>query len=865
MTGDNGIETLAVDSAINFFINHDRWPARAVAKAIDRLQANVFQTLFLCVSNQVARSDRLARLCLANFDDVLLWFLGAEIGIEADDTEDVGAGLVEGLCYYRNHGLFDAAEVFMYGVQRWHQTPLLFFEWGDYLSYRLCIFAQLFGLFFSVFLSTTALFSMQGLTKLTFGVFSKRKIFVRSWILRSCSRERTAWWGRRTGNMEEKFKYTAFISYSHADQAVVKWLHRALESYRVPVKLVGKETPAGKVPGKFKPIFRDRDDLSAAASLTNTIKEALRQSKFLIVVCSPNAARSTWVEKEIQEFRKMHGQDQILCLIADADPSGKVPIFPPALTESAKGKPKFEPIAADMRASGDGKRMAKLKLISGLLGVELDTLVQRDAKRRQIQMGVMAATFSIATVVLSVLLYMAVEARKEAEVNRQRAEDLVGFMLGDLHDKLAPIGSLQLMDTISIRALDYYSSIEPEQMDLEALRRRSQILLMLGETQELRGNTDAARDAFQEAYVATGELVKRDPENADLIFDHAQTVYWLGFSDLRLKNYVSAEDYFKQYANYSEDLLSRQPDNQDYKAEVGYAYTNLGTVQFHQGKFKEAQGDFEKALDIQINRAKESSYSKDIQFDLGQAYAWLSDSEKELGNFTKAEDLRLRELSIYSDMLNKDGSDRSVLGALGSTYRGLGSIALLQGHEKKSVEYFDRSIAIFQNLSAYDPENTEWKENQAGVYVDKAKGLIARRKYSDAEAILQRALTLSSDLLKINPDFSNWVLIQFKAKFQLAEIEVKDGKKKAGLDAAQALANDFYQKVPPETRTSEMHFLSAQILDLLAEAYRRNKDDEAARDNWRTVVRILQPFEATGGLVVAELLPKARERANDGS
>lgn len=665
--------------------------------------------------------------------------------------------------------------------------------------------------------------------------------------------------------MEQKFKYTAFISYSHADQKVVNWLHRALEQYGVPEALVGKETPAGKVPKKFDPFFRDRDDLSAAANLTSSIKDALKQSKFLIVVCSPNATNSKWVEKEILAFKKLRGDDNILCLIADTDRTGKIPTFPRALWDDANLKKKgyFEPIAADMRPSGDGKRMAKLKLISGLLGVELDTLVQRETKRRQIQMVIMTATFTLSTIVLSVLLFMAIEAREEAEANRQEAEDLVGFMLGDLREKLEPIGSLQILDTISIRALDYYAAIDPGQMTSDRLRRRSQVLLMLGETQELRGNTDAAQNAFLEAFSTTGELLKRDPGNPDLIFDHTQSTYWLGFIDLRLKNFESAEEYFREYAENTETLVSLVPENEGYRAEVGYAYSNLGIVLFYQGNFPRAQEDFEKALTVSLAQAEEKPDSQDAQFDLAQVYAWLSDSKKELGNFDEAEALRQKERRIYSVILNENPDNRNVWGALAKTYRALGSLTFLKGKEKASLAIFDQGVEVLESLIAYDPENTEWRETLIQIYIDKGKAYIGERDYSDARKILEKAMGLTQGLLTINPDFSNWILKDFRARAVMAEAQLKGGNRQEGLKGAQILASDFYERFPPETRTSETHFLSAEILDVLAEAYRRTGDKEAAQKNWNSVVGILKPFEATGGVVVDTLLAKAEKQTGE--
>ena len=118
----------------------------------------------------------------------------------------------------------------------------------------------------------------------------------------------------------EQAKYWAFISYSHRDARVATALQRALETYRLPRRLVGKGTAMGALPAYLKPVFRDRDEMEAGADLKATVREALTQSRWLIAVCSPAAARSPWVNREIIEFKKLHGEARVLALIAAGEP-----------------------------------------------------------------------------------------------------------------------------------------------------------------------------------------------------------------------------------------------------------------------------------------------------------------------------------------------------------------------------------------------------------------------------------------------------------------------------------------------------------------------------------------------------------------
>ncbi|MGC5276337.1 hypothetical protein ACPXAM_24715, partial [Escherichia coli] len=68
--------------------------------------------------------------------------------------------------------------------------------------------------------------------------------------------------------------------------------------------------------------------------------------------------------------------------------------------------------------------------------------------------------------------WFAVEARKEAEFQRNEADGLVEFMLTDLRAKLEPVGRLDALDVVGTRALDYYAKQKLANLDADALGRR---------------------------------------------------------------------------------------------------------------------------------------------------------------------------------------------------------------------------------------------------------------------------------------------------------------------------------------------------------------------------------------------------------
>ncbi len=223
-------------------------------------------------------------------------------------------------------------------------------------------------------------------------------------------------------------RYRAFISYSHADKRVAEWLHRALETYRIPPKLVGTSTRVGIVPRRLTPIFRDRDELSATHDLGGALNAALEESLFLLVICSPASAKSRWVAEEILAFKRLHGEHRVLAVIVAGEPGHPDhECFPAPLrfVLGADGELTEEiahPIAADIREGKDGRQLGKLKLIAGLTGVRLDDVVQRETQRRTRRLVLVASASGAGMVIAGGLALYADVQRIEADRQRSIAQ-----------------------------------------------------------------------------------------------------------------------------------------------------------------------------------------------------------------------------------------------------------------------------------------------------------------------------------------------------------------------------------------------------------------------------------------------------------
>lgn len=200
---------------------------------------------------------------------------------------------------------------------------------------------------------------------------------------------------------DDAIAYEAFISYRHtpADTAVAKRVQRALEGFRIPRPLRdGARASLGLS-------FRDADELPAGASLTDEITGALKSSRFLIVICSPDTPASAWVNLEVEEFIALRGVDHVLVALAAGEPSES---FPAALR--AQAEKDYEPLAADFRPGRSRRELHReeLRLAAALIGCGLDDLVNR-RRTRALQIG--AAAACCAAVVGGIFVFQANQLR----------------------------------------------------------------------------------------------------------------------------------------------------------------------------------------------------------------------------------------------------------------------------------------------------------------------------------------------------------------------------------------------------------------------------------------------------------------------
>ncbi len=661
-------------------------------------------------------------------------------------------------------------------------------------------------------------------------------------------------------------KYWAFISYSHRDEAVAQWLQKRLETYRLPRALVGRVTAQGPVPRQARPVFRDRDDLHAGADLRVEVQAALTASRWLVVVCSPEAARSLWVEREIVEFKRLHGEGRVLALIASGEPfASRQPgreaeeCFPNALRHAldAEGEPRGpeqEPIAADLRVQADGSKRAPLKLLAGMVGVGFDELVRRDAARRLRWLGAITAGALAGMAVLGVLTALAVRARDDARQQREQAEGLIEFMLTDLRKKLEPVGRLDALDAVGKRALAHYEAQPADRLDAAALGHRSRAQHLIGEIRQQRGQLDEALQAYQQAAATTQRLLATAPNDPQRIFDHAQSEFWVGYIARERGQREAAERAFQQYRTLAQQLRRIDPQQAEWQMEAAYAAENLGVLRLDAARPAEALDYFEEARRLTATLVGSNA---ERAYDLAQTLGWMAMAQTRLGRYGAAAELQRAKQALYLGLPDAARNLQAQQG-LQNVSQELAGLALYEGRLDEALAHEQHSLALAQTVARRDADNAWRSTNLWWSRLRLAEIQVARGELASAQAALP-ALRIDLDrLLALDPS--------------KIEITVSMRGRYLALAARHGVA-PVAQRIDELARyTEDLQGLRSGGLTLNADALR---DASAARFElarllaaqgdagrasalWRSVAADLEPLAAQGLPQIAATLARAQ-------
>jgi len=640
---------------------------------------------------------------------------------------------------------------------------------------------------------------------------------------------------------DAEYAYWGFVSYSSRDGRWGRWIHRKIESYGIPARLVSQPTPVGSpAPKRFRPVFRDRDELPASADLGAELERALRASRYLIVVCSPSAARSEWVNREIETFIAMGRADRIFAIIVDGEPnSGDArECFPPALRQLTL-------VAADARRHGDGKTGARLKLLAGMLGVGFEALRLRHEQQRNRRLWFIIAGAFVLAAVLAAMAWYSNEQRLKAVAARNQAESILEFLVYDLQGKLTTVGRLDILDDVQRRVRQYFLQLGVDENDPRF--GYNQRVAQANEADRLveAGNLGPALLKYEECLRGAQEQSAANP--ADDVRLESVAVYHtkIGTVQRRRGDHPGALQSFRAALAIVEGIAARHPHDETARLRTAKALRDIGMSQHATGDARAALDSYRKSWDTLLPLLSGPSAGEYRADASGLTLEW-SQMLLQAGDVPEAlRTCRLAmDLAEQVELQNPRDADAKAAGAGVGTQ--LGDILMAGGRAVEAEEVYQSSAAIMTKLTKSDPLNHEWQRELAVVQSKVGDARLARKDYAGALEAYRAGLAVSRALVERDVSNATDRHDMEVAHGQIGFVLLVQGDLRASTEAyTEALAiGTRLATLNPENRTWQLDLGIAHFR--LGDLARRSGRGEEAASHLRQAQAIFWSVRRTG-------------------
>ena len=613
-----------------------------------------------------------------------------------------------------------------------------------------------------------------------------------------------------------EFRYRAFISYSHADTKSANWLHGRLESFRIDRDLVGRQTAAGLIPKTLRPIFRDRDDFTAGHSLSEQTLAALDDSAALIVLCWPDAAKSHYVNEEVRLFKRRHPDRPIIPIILDGNPGDSASeCFPPALKfeMSPDGTITDQPadlLAADMRATGDGRDLALAKVVARMLGVPTDDIRKRHVSAQNWRLKVTAAVVTVFAVLSLVAGFLVWEhyrqvALEEERLTREVVRDkqlaelhgIVQSLLGISSAQAAPGAAKALGAAVADAQAGAAQGDERLQRALALLKANKPqdaepLFRAVAEEKAARVRADRARlekdsKVAAAAYRNLGAIAGLgDPKRAREAYgkaleydgDDLEALYWYGYLNFLAGDLGTAQG---TIARLLETATARGDQRGIYRAHLVQ-----GQVMQHRGSLPSAFEHLGKSRRIALAESATAKDDPEWQRDISEAQIRMGDVLWKQGDLPAALDHYKAAHAIRERLATVDPGNAGWQRDLSVSHEKIGDVLQAQGNLNAALDSHKAAHAISERLATVDPGNAGWQRDLSFSHhkigdVLKAQGDLpaALDSHKAAHAIRER-------LAAADPGNAGWQHDLSISHEKIGDVLQAQGNLNAALDSHKA-------------------------------------------------------------------------------
>lgn len=462
----------------------------------------------------------------------------------------------------------------------------------------------------------------------------------------------------------------------------------------------------------------------------------------------------------------------------------------------------------------------------------------RNADHRRLGALIGFALIAMSAVVLGMRAH---QAEVVAEQHRHEAEDLMDFMVGDLADKLRPLGRLDMLAGIGTKALSYFGDVRPSDLPPASREQQARALQTIAEVARSRADPRGARQALLLAKTLLDTNLAEGHESANLLKDLGADAFWLGQISLDQGNLDEAESGFREYQRYSDRMMALEPDNVDAWVEVSYANNSLGSVAQARGDNAAAAAAFERSIALKRRALARHPDDHVLQAELADSLSWLGSALRAQGELHQAILLFEQEQAELSALRAAAPTE------LNWTYRLIGAVqrhaSLLNatGNDAAAAAELSQAVALAQGLTQRDATNRLWQRallNLETLAAETQANLGDLHQALDLQTATAAGL---ANLTSLDPANQAWMLLECSNLLNLGENLLRLGRPREAREQFQKVLDRLRLGSGQAHGNAERQQKTARGLIDLAQAQLALGDQAAALTSCQQAIAILQP------------------------
>ncbi len=405
----------------------------------------------------------------------------------------------------------------------------------------------------------------------------------------------------------------------------------------------------------------------------------------------------------------------------------------------------------------------------------------RWARRKPVVAALSCAVLLLvfAGAVASVLFVRRIEqARRSETAQRVRAEDrqregeqLIDFMLGDLADRLEPVGRLDVLESTISQVDQFYAKIPPEQMTPESRHSQAKALYQFADIRASQGRLLESVTNYDRAIQKYLPLLAANPTNLDWQFELTRTWNNLGISFARQADYTNAFEALNKALTLREQLIQIQPTNILWLSSYGATASNLGQVSRHLDRLDEAEGYLQKAEKIFRQWVASEPASPLPKRRLAMTLGAVGQLASERGQLDEADRAYADNVQLAREAIRNDPTSAAPLSDLMLALNYVGETQTTKSNYATAVATLAEGARLGDQLMARDPANREWQMFLTKILVDQGTAFRSWQKPQEALDCFRRVWTLcdqQADAVKQSPQ---WTLVWRNALEYGEEVE----------------------------------------------------------------------------------------------